>query len=142
MERMLEDDNPVWMEKRPYNKVFLSLDMLKSNEEAYAIIRKVACKNNIRRLSRTEADPIDAEFLKGETENVTMINTTEMWNAFKAQGNHLFAFIRDYPYRFERTLSDHIILYCQMATQHSDELRITEEYESYENIEYAIIYAS
>ena len=142
VERMLEDDNPVWMEKRPYNKVFLSLDMLKSNEEAYAIIRKVACKNNIRRLSRTEADPIDAEFLKGETENVTMINTTEMWNAFKAQGNHLFAFIRDYPYRFERTLSDHIILYCQMATQHSDELRITEEYESYENIEYAIIYAS
>ena len=142
VERMLEDDNPVWMEKRPYNKVFLSLDMRKSNEEAYAIIRKVACKNNIRRLSRTEADPIDAEFLKGETENVTMINTTEMWNAFKAQGNHLFAFIKDYPYRFERTLSDHIILYCQMATQHSDELRITEEYESYENIEYAIIYAS
>ena len=65
VERMLEDDNPVWMEKRPYNKVFLSLDMLKSNEEAYAIIRKVAGKNNIRRLSRTEADPIDAAFLTG-----------------------------------------------------------------------------
>ena len=142
VERMLENDNPVWMENRPYNKVFLSLDMLKSNEEAYAIIRKVAGKNNIRRLSRTEADPIDAAFLTGETEEVTMVNTTEMWNAFKAQGNHLFAFIKDYPYRFERTLSDHIILYCQMATQHSEELLITEEYESYENIEYAIIYAN
>ena len=142
VERMLEDDNPVWMEKRPYNKVFLSLDMLKSNEEAYAIIRKVAGKNNIRRLSRTEAEPIDSEFLTGETVDVPMVNTTEMWNAFKAQGNHLFAFIKDYPYRFERTLNDHIILYCQMATQHSDELRITEEYESYKNIEYAIIYAS
>ena len=142
VERMLEDDSPVWMEKRPYNKVFLSLDMLRSNEEAYAIIRKVAGKNNIRRLSRTEAEPIDAEFLTGETVDVTMVNTTEMWNAFKAQGNHLFAFIKDYPYRFERTLNDHIILYCQMATQHSEELRITEEYESYENIEYAIIYAS
>ena len=142
VERMLGDDNPVWMEKRPYNKVFLSLDMLRSNEEAYAIIRKVAGKNNIRRLSRTEAEPIDAEFLTGETVDVPMVNTTEMWNAFKAQGNHLFAFIKDYPYRFERTLNDHIILYCQMATQHSEELRITEEYESYENIEYAIIYAS
>ena len=142
VERMLENDNPVWMENRPYNKVFLSLDMLKSNEEAYAIIRKVAGKNNIRRLSRTEADPIDAAFLTGETEEVTMVNTTEMWNAFKAQGNHLFAFIKDYPYRFERTLNDHIILYCQMATQHSEELLITEEYESYENIEYAIIYAN
>ena len=142
VERMLENDNPVWMENRPYNKVFLSLDMLKSNEEAYAIIRKVAGKNNIRRLSRTEADPIDAEFLSGETEDVTMINTAEMWNIFKAQGNHLFAFIRDYPYRVERTINDHIILYCQMATQHSEELRITEEYESYQNIEYAIIYAN
>ena len=142
VERMLEDDNPVWMEKRPYNKVFLSLDMLRNNEEVYAIIRKVAGKNNIRRLSRTEAEPIDSEFLTGETVDVPMVNTTEMWNAFKAQGNHLFAFIKDYPYRFERTLNDHIILYCQMATQHSDELRITEEYESYKNIEYAIIYAS
>ena len=142
VERMLEDDNPVWMEKRPYSKVFLSFDMLRSNEEAYAIIRKVAGKNNIRRLSRTEADPIDAEFLNGETENVTMVNATEMWNAFKAQGNHLFTFIKDYPYRCKRTLNDHIILYCQMETQHSDELRITGEYESYENIEYAIIYAS
>ena len=142
VERMLEDDNPVWMEKRPYNKVFLSLDMLRNDEEVYAIIRKVAGKNNIRRLSRTEAEPIDSEFLTGETVDVPMVNTTEMWNAFKAQGNHLFAFIKDYPYRFERTLNDHIILYCQMATQHSDELRITEEYESYKNIEYAIIYAS
>ena len=142
VERMLEDDNPVWMEKRPYNKVFLSLDMLRNNEEVYAIIRKVAGKNNIRRLSRTEAEPIDSEFLTGETVDVPMVNTTEMWNAFKAQGNHLFAFIKDYPYRFERTLNDHIILYCQMATQHSEELRITEEYESYKNIEYAIIYAS
>ena len=93
-------------------------------------------------MSRTEAEPIDKEFLKGETEDVTIVNTTEMWNAFKAQGNHLFAFIKDYPYCFNRTLNDHIILYCQMATQHSDELRITEEYETYENIEYAIIYAS
>lgn len=142
VERMLEDDNPVWMEKRRYNRIFLSLEMLRSNEETYDIIRKVAGKNNISRQSRTEAEPIDKEFLRGETEDVMTVNTTELWNAFKAQGNHLFRFIKDYPYKHERTLNDHIILYCQMATQHSDELRITEEYESFENIEYAIIYAS
>lgn len=140
--RMLEDDNPLWMEKRPYNRIFLSLDMLRSNEEAYALIRKVAGKNRIRTLSRTEAEPLDAEFLSANTELMTSINLTEMWNAFKAQGNHLFAFIKDYPYKRERTLSDHIVLFCQMATSHSDELRFMDEYETFENIEYALIYAS
>lgn len=140
--RMLEDDNPLWMEKRPYNRIFLSLDMLRSNEDAYALIRKVAGKNRIRTLSRTEAEPLDAEFLSANTELMASINLTEMWNAFKAQGNHLFAFIKDYPYKRERTLNDHIILYCQMATSHSDELRFMDEYETFENIEYALIYAS
>ena len=140
--RMLENDNPLWMEKRPYNRIFLSLDMLRSNEEIYALIRKVAEKNHVKTLSRTEAEPLDAEFLSVEKELVTSINLTEMWNAFKAQGNHLFAFVKDYPYKRERTLNDHIILYCQMATSHSDELRFTDEYETFENIEYALIYAS
>lgn len=140
--RILEDDNPLWMEKRPYNRIFLSLNMLRSSEDAYALIRKVAGKNQVRTLSRTEAEPIDAEFLSAHTEQVTSVNLTEMWNAFKAQGNHLFAFIKDYPYKRERTLSDHIILYCQMATSHSDELRFMDEYETFENIEYALIYAS
>lgn len=140
--RMLENDNPLWMEKRPYNRIFLSLDMLRSNEEVYALIRKVAGKNHVKTLSRTEAKPLDAEFLSVEKELVTSINLTEMWNAFKAQGNHLFAFVKDYPYKREHTLNDHIILYCQMATSHSDELRFTDEYETFENIEYALIYAS
>lgn len=140
--RMLEDDNPLWMEKRPYNRVFLSLDMLRRNEDAYALIRKVASKNRVKTLSRTEAEPLDAEFLSANTELMASINLTEMWNAFKAQGNHLFAFIKDYPYKRERTLNDHIILYCQMATSHSDELRFMDEYETFENIEYALIYAS
>ena len=140
--RMLEDDNPLWMEKRPYNRVFLSLDMLRSNEDAYALIRKVAGKNRVRTLSRTEAEPLDAEFLSANTELMASINLSEMWNAFKAQGNHLFAFIKDYPYKRECTLNDHIILYCQMATSHSDELKFMDEYETFENIEYALIYAS
>lgn len=140
--RMLEDDNPLWMEKRPYNRVFLSLDMLRSNEDAYALIRKVAGKNRVRTLSRTEAEPLDAEFLSANTELMASINLSEMWNAFKAQGNHLFAFIKDYTYKRECTLNDHIILYCQMATSHSDELRFMDEYETFENIEYALIYAS
>lgn len=139
---VLSGNNALWMEKRPYYHIFLSLDMLRSNEDAYKIVRRIAGKNIASRLTRTEAEPIDTVFFEESTEEVTAVNTTELWNAFKAQGNHLFAFIKDYPYKQQRTLSDHVVLYCQMATLHSDELRITDDYEKFDNIEYALIYAS
>ena len=139
--RILSDDNPLWMEKRRYNRIFLSVDMLRGNEEVYNLIRKIAGKNGVRRLARTEAEPLDKAFLHDNTEKVYSVNVNELWNAFKAQGQHLFAFIRSYSYRAPRTLNDHIILFCQLATQHSDELRITDQYETFENIEYVLIYA-
>lgn len=140
--RIIEGKNPLWMEKRPYNRIFLSLDMLRGSEEAYSIIRKIAGRTIVRRLARTEADPLDETYMHNSIEEVNAVNMTELWNAFKAQGNHLFAFIKDYSYKQQHTLGDYIILYCQMATLHSEELRITDDYEQYDKIEYALIYAS
>lgn len=139
---MLDEQHPLWMEKRRYNRIFLSVDMLRSNEDAYKIIRKLAGHQHIRQMARTEAEPLDADFLATDVEEVATVNTTQLWNAFKAQGQHLFDFIRDYNYQHPRTLQQHVVLFCQMATQHSDELRFTEKYETYENIEYALIYAN
>ena len=138
---VLESKNPIWMEKRHYNRIFLSLDMLRSREDVAAIIRKISQNKNIRRLSRSEAEPLDSEFMKDDIEVIKEININEIWNAFKAQGNNLFAFIKNYPYKEERRLNDHVVLYCQIATQHSDELRFTESYEIFDNIEYVLIYA-
>ena len=140
--RTLEGEHPLWMENRPYNRFFLSIDMLRSSEEAYDIIRKVAGRNIVQRLARTEAEPLDETFMNEDIEEVNAINMTELWNAFKAQGNHLFAFIKDYPFKQRHTLGEYIILFCQMAALHSDELRITDDYEQYDNIEYALIYAN
>lgn len=139
---VFEGKNPLWMEKRPYNRLFLSLEMLRSNEEAYMLIRKNTQKASLGRLSRTEAEPLDEAFMNDSTESVAGVNITELWNAFKAQGNDLFSFVKSYPYRQERTLSDHIVLFCQMATGHCDELRITDSYETFNQIEYVLIYAS
>lgn len=142
IQRILENTNPLWMEKRPYNRIFLSIDMLRSNEEAYSIIRKIAGKANVRKMGRTEAEPIGEEFLTGNVESVASVNVTEMWNAFQAQGNDLFNFIRNYAYKYPRSLNDHIILFCQMATIYSDELLITDNYETFDHIEYVLIYAN
>jgi len=140
--RVIGRYNPLWMEKRPYNRFFLSLDMLRNNEDAYTLIRKIAGKSNVRRMYRTDADPIDDDFMADTTTDIATVNVSELWNSFKAQGTDLFTFIRNYPYRQKRTLNEHAILFCQMATGHSDELRFTDNYETYDNIEYALIYAS
>lgn len=140
--RTMDNKNPLWMENRPYNRIFLSLDMLRSSKEAYNIIRKIAGRTIVRRLARTEADPLDEAYMNDSIEEVYAVNMTELWNAFKAQGNHLFAFIKDYPFKQQHALGELIILYCQMATLHCDELRITDDYNSFDNVEYALIYAN
>jgi hypothetical protein len=139
--RVMEEHNPVWMENRPYNKLHLSLTDLRGREDIGEMLCKLDGLTHSRRLSRTEAEPIAADYLTDTKQTVDEINVTELWNAFRAQGSHLFAFIRDYPYKGSRSLSDHVILYCQMATNYSEDLRFTEEYETYNNIKYALIYA-
>lgn len=142
VQSMLESKDPLWMGKRPYNRFLLSMDMLRNDETAYILIRKIAANTDARRLRRTEADPIDEEFLNGETETIPEVNVNELWNAFLAQGNDLFSFIASFHYRQPRTLRQHIILYAQMATGFSDQLTVTDEFKQFENIEYALIYAS
>lgn len=139
--RVMEEHNPVWMENRPYNKLHLSLTDLRGREDIGEMLCKLDGLTHSRRLSRTEAEPIAADYLTDTKQTVDETNVTELWNAFRAQGSHLFAFIRDYPYKRSRSLSDHVILYCQMATNYSEDLRFTEEYETYNNIKYALIYA-
>lgn len=142
VQHMLESRNPIWMERRPYNKRLLSIDMLRSNEDLVDIIRKVAAKADIHRKSRTEAEPVSDDFLDDSVEKIASVNTDELWNSFRIQDSDLFSFIKGYHYNMPRDLHDHIVLYCQMATMHSSELHITDNYQTYKNIEYALIYAN
>lgn len=142
VEKLMSGYDPVWMEKRHYNKIFLSLDMLRRSEEAAAIIRKAGNKANRRRINRSVAGPIDEEFFSESTTNTAEVDIEEMWNAFVPQGKDLFGFIRGFDYRTPRTSDDHLILFCQIATMFSERLEITDKYETYDNIEYALIYAS
>jgi len=138
---ILQVRNPLWMEPRRNNRTLLSVDRLRGDENLTNIIRNVAKNKGLRQTSRTKSEPVDNEFFEDSVQEVPTVNTIEMWNAFKAQSGHLFSFIMNYNYKQPRKLNDHIILYCQLAVQHCDEIRVTDEYETFENIEYALIYA-
>lgn len=132
---------PLWMEPRQYNRLRISLDLLQSSEDMSTLLRKVAKKEGIIRKSRTSASPLTTEELQENTSSLNEVNLQEIWRAFRAASNDLFSFILTYNYKQERTIEQHAILFCQLAVQHPDECRITDKYETYDNLEYPLIYA-
>lgn len=139
--QILEDMNPVWMENRPYHITRLSLENLRAGDEMAALLQKVASSAHIRQQSRTTADAFSLEELAEHNAEVEMLNPNAVWNAFAASSYDLFGFILQYDYPMQRTLADHLTLFCQLAVTHPAECKISNQYRIYENIEYPLIYA-
>jgi hypothetical protein len=139
--QVLEDINPVWMENRQYSKIRLSIEMLSRNDDVIKLLRRIAERNNVKKTLRTEAEPLTDDELQEHVQQLNDVDSTEVWNAFLASGYNLFEFILNYDYKVKRSIEDHATLFCQLVILHPDECRITENYVSYQDIEYPIIYA-
>lgn len=139
--QVLDAMNPVWMENRPYNITRLSLDNLRSGDEMAALLQKVASTEHIRQQSRMTAEAFSGEELAEHSAALPLINPNEVWNAFAASSYDLFSFVLQYDYPVDRTLSDHLTLFCQLAVMHPSDCKITNKYNRYQNIEYPLIYA-
>lgn len=139
--QVLEDNNPVWMESRQYSRIRLSLEMLRENDQATAILRRIAERNGLKKTARTEAEPLTDVDLQEHTLRLKEVDPTEVWNAFSASSHNLFDFILRYDYKAKRSLEDHAALFCQLVILHPDECRTTGRYATYQDIEYPIIYA-
>lgn len=139
--QVLEDINPVWMENRQYSKIRLSIEMLSRNDDVIKLLRRIAERSNIQKTLRIEAEPLTDEELQEHVQQLNDVDSTEVWNAFLASGYNLFEFILNYDYKVKRSIEEHATLFCQLVILHPDECRITENYASYQDIEYPIIYA-
>ena len=139
--QVLEEKNPLWMESRQYNRIRLSLEKLRDDEQIVRILRRIAQRNGVRQLARTEADPLTDEDLKLHVQRVNEVDPAEVWNAFSASSYNLFDFILRYGYKTKRDIADHATLFCQLVILHPDECKMTGKYATYQNIEYPIIYA-
>lgn len=139
--QVLEDNNPVWMESRQYSRLRLSLEKLRENDQATAILRRIAERNGLKKTARTEAEPLTDEDLQEHTLRLKKVDPTEVWNTFSASSHNLFDFILRYDYKAKRSLEDHAALFCQLVILHPDECRTTGRYATYQDIEYPIIYA-
>lgn len=138
---VLEERNPLWMEPRQYNKIRLSLEMLRENELVVKMLRRIAERNGIQKTLRTEADPLTEEELQNHVRLLRDVDSAEVWNSFLASSYNLFEFILRYDYKVKRNIEEHVTLFCQLVILHPDECRMTGKYAIYQNIEYPIIYA-
>lgn len=141
IKRVLESINPLWMEPRSYSKLRLSIEGLRQNNTAYALLRKIAEHNGIKKTARIDAGPLSQDELSEHIQEILEVNPDEIWNGFVASGHSLFDYILHYGYKSERTTADHAYLFCQLVILHTEQCRMTGEYASYQNIEYPIVYA-
>ena len=81
---VLEERNPLWMESRQYNKIRLSLDMLRENEQVVKLLKRIAERNGIQKMARTEAAPLTEDDLQEYFHQLKEVDSAEVWNAFLA----------------------------------------------------------
>lgn len=139
--QVLEKRNPLWMETRQYNRIRLSLEMLRDDDQVVKILRRIAKLSGLRTQNRTEAGALTEDDLQPHVQQLNTVNPTEVWNAFLASSYNLFDFILNYDYKMKRDIQDHVTLFCQLVILHYDECKIANKYAIYQDIEYPIIYA-
>lgn len=139
--QVLEKRNPLWMETRQYNRIRLSLEMLRDDDQVVKILRRIAKLSGLRTQNRTEAGALTEDDLQPHVQQLNTVNSTEVWNAFLASSYNLFDFILNYDYKMKRDIQDHVTLFCQLVILHYDECKIANKYAIYQDIEYPIIYA-
>lgn len=144
--KLLSDTNPLWMENRPKYTLKLSLEMLRNNDEGLQALRSLSLrmKKGVT-IRKRNAEAISPDYLRPKSKIADGINILELKNAFLASGVDLYSFIRDYSYRnagndIVPDLEQKLVLFCQIASQYLDELKISDEYILDGDIEYPLVY--
>lgn len=140
--QVISQKNPVWMEPQVGYRIKLSIDYLRTSDEAFQLMRKLAARQkNSSRGMKQLADAIPEEYLDGQSQRIDSVNLQEVHNAFLASSAHLFYFVMNYRYRKEVTRGEKLIFFCQLASQYADELHFTDTYEVSGEVEYPLIYS-
>jgi len=140
---LMEERNPLWLEVAPRYSTKPSLRWLKEtdSDEPNKILRHVLRNRALPSgLRRTQAPPIDAQYLQAQEATDESIDQEALYDAFAAQGKDLFNFVMGYNYKKAVDLETRLVLFCQLATRFSKNLNITNQMGVTEDLEYAIIY--
>lgn len=138
---LLAENTAVLFEPNPTYPLNISLDQLQSDTEAADVVKKVGkrMKSTVKS-SMPMAAAITDDYLETQVQEEIQINLEEVKNGFLAGSNNLFDFICNYDFGREVSFDESITIFCQMISQFDLQFRITESYNSRNNVEFAMVY--
>ncbi|MFN4764577.1 hypothetical protein ACKGJN_15715 [Gillisia sp. Q332] len=140
IKKVLAQRHLVVFEKQPTYPVKLSLDFL-TTDEAFEAIKKIGSRIKTKaEIKIPVAENISRDQLDTQIKEEVLINLEEVKNNFMATGNNLFSFLVNYDFLKEVSFAERVTIYCQLISQYEDILEISSSYETYQDIEYTIVY--
>lgn len=134
--------NPVWMEPQVGYRIKLSIDSLRTSDEAFQILKKlVARQRNSPKGMKQLAGAIPEGIWDGQSQMIDTVNLQEVHNSFMASQHPSVLFCDELSLPERGDTWREIIFFCQLASQYADELRFTDTYEISDEVEYPLIYA-
>lgn len=141
IQEVLAEKNQVIFESSIKAPIKLSIDYLRNDEQAHLTILKNAEKHRSKRLSKPMvADNISEELLENTIEEEIMIDLEKVKNEFIPTSDNLFNFIFNYNFSKKLDFDERVTICCQIISEYKSELTITDEFETNNNIEYALVY--
>ena len=138
---IVSNKNQVIFEARTNQPLNLSIDFLRENEKAFEAIKRIAKNHKERLLFKPEiAESISEEYLENNIEEEIMINLEEIQNRFVATSDNLFNFILNYDFLKDVDFNERVTIFCQIISQYEQELKIKDNFQSTNGIEYAMVF--
>jgi len=141
IKQVIVNKNQVIFEARISESLNLSIDFLRESEKAFEAIKRIAKNHKDRKLFKPElADRISEEYLENSVEEEVMINLEEIRNRFIATSDNLFNFIMNYDFLKDVDFKERVTIFCQIISQYEQELKIEDDFQITNGVEYAIVY--
>ena len=142
IKQIVSNKNHVIFEGRTNQSLNLSIDFLRENEKAFEAIKRIAKQHKDRLLFKPEiADSISNEYLENSIEKEIMINLEEVRNRFVATSDNLFNFILNYDFSKDVDFNERVTIFCQIISQYEQELKIKDNFQITNGIEYAMVFS-
>jgi hypothetical protein len=140
--QIVSDKNQVIFEARTNQPLNLSIDFLRESEKAFEAIKRIGKNHKDRLLFKPKiAESISNEYLENNIEEEVMINLEEIRNRFVATSDNLFNFILNYDFSKDVDFNERVTIFCQIISQYEQELKIKDNFQITNGIEYAMVFS-
>lgn len=138
---VLAVENALWLEKQPRYVTRVSLDYLRNDDAALAILDAVRARLTKKAQIKSRlAGRIDERYMREQQAEQRVFSHQELMNGFLVQRSDLFNYVMNYAFRTDTSVEERLVLFLQLASQFDHKLSFTSEIKQWENIQYPLIY--